>query len=81
MSQLPEEITNQQTVPQPESVSPEFPNNGVQAVESVMEDDAETVAMANNPKFIAILESSRARQKTEGGISLEEMRRRLGLDK
>jgi tetratricopeptide (TPR) repeat protein len=44
------------------------------------EDDAETIALANNPKFLEILERSRQRHQAEGGISLEEMRRRLGLD-
>jgi prevent-host-death family protein len=39
--------------------------------------DIETVSLSNNPKFIALIERSRARQKSEGGISPEEMRRRL----
>ena len=41
--------------------------------------DAESIALANNPKFAAIIERSRARQSTEGGISIAEVRRRLGL--
>jgi len=41
--------------------------------------DMETVALSYNPKFLAIIERSRARQKAEGGISSDEMRRRLGL--
>jgi antitoxin (DNA-binding transcriptional repressor) of toxin-antitoxin stability system len=43
--------------------------------------DMETVALSYNPKFLAIIERSRARQKAEGGISSDEMRRRLGLKK
>jgi hypothetical protein len=39
--------------------------------------DMETVSLTNNPKFIALIERSRARQKKEGGISTQEMRRRL----
>ena len=39
--------------------------------------DIETVAISGNPKFIALIERSRAKQKTEGGISTEEMRKRL----
>ena len=39
--------------------------------------DIETVSLTNNPKFIALIERSRAKQKSEGGISSEEMRRRL----
>jgi hypothetical protein len=39
--------------------------------------DIETVSLSNNPKFIALIERSRARQKSEGGVSSEAMRRRL----
>jgi pyridoxine 5'-phosphate synthase PdxJ len=39
--------------------------------------DMETVSLSNNPKFIALIERSRARQKKEGGLSIQEMRRRL----
>ncbi|HKP53323.1 MAG TPA: hypothetical protein VJ183_11815 [Chloroflexia bacterium] len=42
--------------------------------------DMETVSLSTNPKFIAIIERARARWRAEGGISTEEMRRRLGLD-
>ena len=41
--------------------------------------DMETVSLSTNPKFLAIIERSRARHKAEGGISSEEMCRRLGL--
>lgn len=41
--------------------------------------DLETVSLSTNPKFLALIERSRARQGAEGGISGEEMRRRLGL--
>jgi antitoxin (DNA-binding transcriptional repressor) of toxin-antitoxin stability system len=44
---------------------------------SIPNTDIETVSLSNNPKFIALIERSRARQKSEGGISPEEMRRRL----
>ncbi|MGE5445611.1 MAG: hypothetical protein ACM3SR_13630 [Ignavibacteriales bacterium] len=39
--------------------------------------DLETVTISTNPQFIALIERSRARQKSEGGISSTEMRRRL----
>jgi hypothetical protein len=39
--------------------------------------DIETVSLSSNPKFIALIERSRAKQKTEGGLSTDEMRRRL----
>lgn len=41
--------------------------------------DAESIALANNPKFAAIIHRSRARHDTEGGVSIEEVRRRLGI--
>lgn len=37
--------------------------------------DLETVALSNHPKFLEVIERSRSRQETEGGISSDEMRR------
>lgn len=37
--------------------------------------DLETVVMSNNPKFLELIERSRARQEREGGIPAEEIRR------
>ena len=39
--------------------------------------DWESIALATNPKFLAIIESSRNSRKP--GLSTEQMRRRLGL--
>lgn len=39
--------------------------------------DLETLALSNDPKFLHLIERSRDRQKTEGGISSDEMRRLL----
>lgn len=44
------------------------------------ESDDETARVAASSKFRSIIERSRTRYKAEGGISSEEMRRRLGLD-
>jgi antitoxin (DNA-binding transcriptional repressor) of toxin-antitoxin stability system len=49
----------------------------VAALVSIPNADLEMVSLSNNPKFIALIERSRARQKSEGGISSEEMRQRL----
>jgi antitoxin (DNA-binding transcriptional repressor) of toxin-antitoxin stability system len=49
----------------------------VAALVSIPNADIEMVSLSNNPKFIALIERSRARQKSEGGISSEEMRQRL----
>ena len=47
------------------------------ALVSVENADLETITLSTNPQFIAMIERSRARQRAEGGISSEEMRRRL----
>src|SRR5262249_14828796 len=39
--------------------------------------DRETVTLSTSPQFLALIERSRSRQATEGGISSDEMRRRL----
>ena len=49
----------------------------VLALTSIKGGDWETVALATNPKFMAIIE--RSRKSREPGLSTEEMRRRLGL--
>ncbi|NES25514.1 MAG: hypothetical protein F6K41_43125 [Symploca sp. SIO3E6] len=42
--------------------------------------DMETISLSTNPKFIALIERSRARRRSEGGISSSQMRQRLGLN-
>ena len=37
--------------------------------------DLETVTMSNHPKFLELIERSRARQEKEGGIPSDEIRR------
>lgn len=44
-------------------------------------DDWESVRLSTHPKFMAIIERSRASDKPGTGISTAEMRRRLGLGK
>jgi antitoxin (DNA-binding transcriptional repressor) of toxin-antitoxin stability system len=39
--------------------------------------DLETASLCTNPKFLELIERSRARIRAEGGISSEEMRRRF----
>jgi len=53
----------------------------VAALVCITNADIETVSLSSNPKFIALIERSRARQKAEGGLSTEEMRRRLEKSK
>ncbi|SRR5712692_7751465 len=41
--------------------------------------DWESLAVGTSPKFLDIIERSRRRHEAEGGISIDEMRERLGL--
>ncbi|SRR5260370_28025947 len=41
--------------------------------------DVETVSLSLNPKFNAIMQRSAERHAREGGISIEEIRRRCGI--
>ena len=51
----------------------------VAALVSLEDVDEETVKLSSNPKFIALIEHSRAGRKSKGGISSAEMRKRLGI--
>ena len=42
--------------------------------------DLETVALSSNPRFLELIERSRSRLAEEGGLSSEEVRRRLHID-
>lgn len=53
----------------------------IAALVSIENADLETVSLSTNRKFLKLIERSRARQRTEGGISSDEMRRRLGVKK
>ena len=50
----------------------------VAALVPIGDADLETVSLSTDPRFIALIRRSRARLKAEGGVSSEEMRRRLG---
>jgi len=41
--------------------------------------DLETISLSTNPKFLALIERSRARHSKRGGMSSAEVRHRLGL--
>lgn len=51
----------------------------VAALVSLENADWETVRLSSHPDFLALIERSRTRQKKEGGISSDELRRRLGI--
>jgi len=51
----------------------------VAALVAIENADLETVTLSTHPQFLALIERSRSRQKSEGGISGQEMRRRLRL--
>ncbi len=45
----------------------------------VLNTDLETITLSQDPAFLALIEQSREHQQHEGGLSSDEMRRRLGL--
>jgi antitoxin (DNA-binding transcriptional repressor) of toxin-antitoxin stability system len=51
----------------------------IAALISVENADLETVILSTHPKFLALIEESRADLRARGGISSDEMRRRLGI--
>lgn len=53
----------------------------VAAVVPVEGMDLESLALATHPDFIALIERSRASERAGGGLTLEEMRRKYGLEK
>ena len=53
--------------------------NPLVAVKNLSGADWESVSLANNPKFIALVEASRCSYREQGGITLDEIRQELGL--
>jgi prevent-host-death family protein len=51
----------------------------VAAVVPLASDDWEDFVVSQDPGFIEVIRRSEARYKAEGGISLEEMRRKYGI--
>src|SRR5947208_17166536 len=51
----------------------------VVAVKDLSGSDWESVSLANNPRFIELIQESRRSYRREGGTSLAEVRKRLGL--
>ena len=46
---------------------------------SLAHTDLETLSLSMNPRFIELIEQSRAQAREEGGIPLEDVRRELGI--
>jgi hypothetical protein len=51
------------------------------AVKDVSGSDWESISLASNPRFMAIIEESRRSYREQGGISLPDLQRELGLTK
>ena len=49
----------------------------IAALVAIENADLETIALSTSPKFIALIERSRAKTRAEGAVSTEEMRRRF----
>jgi hypothetical protein len=48
-------------------------------VQDVSGSDWESISLATNPRFMALIEESRRSYRDRGGIPLHELRRELGL--
>ena len=53
--------------------------NPLVALKKLSGSDWESVSLANNPKFIALVEASRRSYREQGGINLADIRREFGL--
>lgn len=42
--------------------------------------DWESISLASNPRFMALIDESRRSHRKEGGIRLDDLRRELGLE-
>jgi len=51
------------------------------SVRDVSGSDWESVSLASNPQFMALIDESRRSYREEGGIGLDDLRRELGLSK
>ena len=49
------------------------------AVKDLSRSDWETISLANNPQFVAMIEASRRSYRKSGGIPAKELRKELGL--
>ena len=51
------------------------------SVKDVSGSDWESVSLASNPRFMALIEESRRSHREKGGIGLDEIRQELGIKK
>jgi PHD/YefM family antitoxin component YafN of YafNO toxin-antitoxin module len=51
----------------------------VAAIRDMSGSDWESVSLAQNPRFVALIEESRRSYKERGGVSLNDLRKELGL--
>jgi hypothetical protein len=51
------------------------------AVKDVSGSDWESVSLASNPRFMALIEESRRSHRERGGVGLDDLRRELGSTK
>lgn len=49
------------------------------AIKDLSGSDWESLSLANDPRFLALIEGSRRAYREEGGIGLDELRSELGL--
>jgi hypothetical protein len=53
----------------------------VVSVKNVSGSDWESVSLASNPRFMALIEESRRSHREKGGVGLADIRQEIGIDK
>ena len=53
----------------------------IAALVPVQNADLETISLGQNPEFLEIIEASRESYRQQGGVPLDEVRRRLSIPK
>jgi PHD/YefM family antitoxin component YafN of YafNO toxin-antitoxin module len=51
----------------------------VAAIRALSEDDWESLSLAENPRFQALIDEARRNYREQGGLSSEQVRKKLGL--
>ena len=79
MSQATGELSSYADQVQVEPVVVTDHGRPVMALMGIRDADLETVRLSSDPRFIQLIERSRARYKPGNGIPLEDIRRKYGL--
>jgi antitoxin (DNA-binding transcriptional repressor) of toxin-antitoxin stability system len=80
IAEAPDLLAKYETDPDQDPVILTVKGKPVAVVLPVHGADVETISLSLHPKFLAIMERSQRRYDKEGGIPIEEIRQRLGME-